>query len=320
MTMNRFSRLIVLICIYAALFMGCFLLITYYNGVYLLENSLYQLFIAIPSLIIAVILIIVQFVYKKKGSVDELEEEDYETLSDEEIDEYVLSDKEIEDDNYEFTDSSELEFIGIDDEDATDETDEVIEEKEIDIKENEIEYEIIVEDDEIISEEKPQDVIDVLYDTLSMKKLRETENVEEKAEESVQQEIVEEEIQPEKEEVHLEKVSQDVITEDVAVSVDLTNTQMMYIEQSESSYLNTQGVPQLVVTDQVDSKDLKKANYIYKEIEKQKIDEQSELEQEELEFLKEEKEENIISLLTMIIVALVIGNIVLLVYYLFTRM
>lgn len=318
--MNRFSRLIVLLCIYVALFIGCFLLITYYNGVYLLENPLYQLFIAIPSLIIAVILMIVQFVSKKKSFTDNPEEEDYEKLSDEEIDEYILSDEEIEDDNYEFVDSSEIEFIGIDKEKITDETVEDIKEKSVDKKENEIEYEIIVEDDEIISEEKPQDLIEVLYDTLSMKKIRETENMAEKAEKSVQQEIAVEEVQPEKEEVHLEKVSQDVITEDVAIAVDLTNTQMLYIEQSESSYLNTQGIPQLVVTDQVDSKDLKKANYIYKEIEKQKISEQSELEQEELEFLKEEKEENIISLLTMIIVGLVIGNIVLLVYYLFTRM
>ena len=178
--MNRFSRLIVLLCIYVALFIGCFLLITYYNGVYLLENPLYQLFIAIPSLIIAVILMIVQFVSKKKSFTDNPEEEDYEKLSDEEIDEYILSDEEIEDDNYEFVDSSEIEFIGIDKEKITDETVEDIKEKSVDKKENEIEYEIIVEDDEIISEEKPQDLIEVLYDTLSMKKIRETENMAEK--------------------------------------------------------------------------------------------------------------------------------------------
>ena len=31
-----------------------------------------------------------------------------------------------------------------------------------------------------------------------------------------------------------------MITEDVVEKVELTDTQMMYIEQSESSYLNTQ--------------------------------------------------------------------------------
>ena len=94
---------------------------------------------------------------------------------------------------------------------------------------------------------------------------------------------------------------------------------MLYIENSESSYLNTQGLPQLVITNKVDSKNIKRANEIYREVEKKETADQLAIEKEELEYLKEEKEESIISKLSIISVILALLNIAVLIYYFYTR-
>lgn len=297
--MNRISRLIMLICVYASLFIGCFSILTYYNEVYLLENPVYQLVLAIVAIVIGLVLIAVQFFAKKEDSIDnDVEDEEF---TDEEIDELLLLEdeeelnyleQEIIDDNYEFVDSNEIEFS------------------------KKTEEEIIVD------EEKPKDVIEVLHDTLSMKKIEEDQNDETIVVEEIKIENEDdktEEKSDEKEEVHLNEVKKDILTEEVLPAAELTDTQMMYIENSESSYLNTQGLPQLVITNKVDSKYLKRANEIYKESEKREIVDQLAIEKEELEYLKEVKEESIISILSKISIILALLNIAVLVYYFYTR-
>lgn len=297
--MNRISRFIMLICIYASLFIGCFSILTYYNEVYLLENPVYQLVFAIVAIVIGLVLIAVQFFAKKEDSIDnDVEDEEF---TDEEIDELLLLEdeeelnyleQEIIDDNYEFVDSNEIEFS------------------------KKTEEEIIVD------EEKPKDVIEVLHDTLSMKKIEEDQNDETIVVEEIKIENEDdktEEKSDEKEEVHLNEVKKDILTEEVLPAAELTDTQMMYIENSESSYLNTQGLPQLVITNKVDSKYLKRANEIYKESEKREIVDQLAIEKEELEYLKEVKEESIISILSKISIILALLNIAVLVYYFYTR-
>ncbi|NLZ74953.1 MAG: hypothetical protein GX914_00440 [Erysipelotrichia bacterium] len=297
--MNRISRFIMLICIYASLFIGCFSILTYYNEVYLLENPVYQLVLAIVAIVIGLVLIAVQFFAKKEDSIDnDVEDEEF---TDEEIDELLLLEdeeelnyleQEIIDDNYEFVDSNEIEFS------------------------KKTEEEIIVD------EEKPKDVIEVLHDTLSMKKIEEDQNDETIVVEEIKIENEDdktEEKSDEKEEVHLNEVKKDILTEEVLPAAELTDTQMMYIENSESSYLNTQGLPQLVITNKVDSKYLKRANEIYKESEKREIVDQLAIEKEELEYLKEVKEESIISILSKISIILALLNIAVLVYYFYTR-
>ena len=301
--MNRVSRLIMLICIYASLFIGCFSLLTYYNEVYLLENSIYQLILAITALVIGLILIAVQFFVKKKENFDADTEDD--EFTEKERDELFLSQKqdekisfleeEIIDDNYEFTDFEEIE----------------INEK--------TKEEIIVE------EENPKDVLEVLHDTLSLKKIEESQNDEEIIVEDIVVEEIDEKSQileeksDEQKKVYLESVAKDILTEEVLPTVDLTDTQMLYIENSESSYLNTQGLPQLVITNKVDSKNIKRANEIYREVEKIETADQLAIEKEELEYLKEEKEESIISKLSIISVILALLNIAVLIYYFYTR-
>lgn len=296
--MNRVSRLIMLICIYASLFIGCFSLLTYYNEVYLLENSIYQLILAITALVIGLILIAVQFFVKKKENFDADTEDD--EFTEKERDELFLSQKqeekisfveeEIIDDNYEFTDFEEIEI-------------------------NERTKEEI-----IVEEENPKDVLEVLHDTLSLKKIEESQNDEEIIVEEIDEKSqILEEKSDEQKKVYLESVAKDIITEEVLPTVDLTDTQMLYIENSESSYLNTQGLPQLVITNKVDSKNIKRANEIYREVEKKETADQLAIEKEELEYLKEEKEESIISKLSIISVILALLNIAVLIYYFYTR-
>ncbi|NMA15769.1 MAG: hypothetical protein GX935_00790 [Erysipelotrichia bacterium] len=301
--MNRVSRLIMLICIYASLFIGCFSILTYYNEVYLLENSIYQLILAITALVIGLILIAVQFFVKKKENFDADTEDD--EFTEKERDELFLSQKqdekisfleeEIIDDNYEFTDFEEIEI-------------------------NERTKEEI-----IVEEENPKDVLEVLHDTLSLKKIEESQNDEEIIVEDIVVEEIDEKSQileeksDEQKKVYLESVAKDIITEEVLPTVDLTDTQMLYIENSESSYLNTQGLPQLVITNKVDSKNIKRANEIYREVEKIETADQLAIEKEELEYLKEEKEESIISKLSIISVILALLNIAVLIYYFYTR-
>lgn len=315
--MNRISRLIVLLCIYASLFIGCFSLITYYNEVYLIENPLYQFVIAIVALVIALVLIVIQFTIKKKTKTVDVEEMEEELLK-EELEDVSLNDEEILDDNYEFVDSMEIEFMNF--ENLQDNKKENDDNQETITSENQDDYtkqqELIIIDDQDETVEKEKNVIDVLHDTLSMKKITE-DSKETTTEKLTENEVIEKEI------VHLEKVAEDIITEEVDAKVDLTDTQMMYIEQSKSSYLNTQGLPQLVVTDQVDSKDVKKANQIYQEIEKQQIIEKNTLEvleREELLYLQEEKEERIISILSFMVFVLILANVALVVYFLVSRM
>ncbi len=315
--MNRISRLIVLLCIYASLFIGCFSLITYYNEVYLIENPLYQFVIAIVALVIALVLIVIQFTIKKKNKTVDVEEMEEELLK-EDLEDFSLNDEEILDDNYEFVDSMEIEFMNF--ENLQDNKKENDDNQETITSENQDDYtkqqELIIIDDQDETVEKEKNVIDVLHDTLSMKKITE-DSKETTTEKLTENEVIEKEI------VHLEKVAEDIITEEVDAKVDLTDTQMMYIEQSKSSYLNTQGLPQLVVTDQVDSKDVKKANQIYQEIEKQQIIEKNTLEvleREELLYLQEEKEERIISILSFMVFVLILANVALVVYFLVSRM
>lgn len=315
--MNRISRLIVLLCIYASLFIGCFSLITYYNEVYLIENPLYQFVIAIVALVIALVLIVIQFTIKKKNKTVDVEEMEEELLK-EDLEDFSLNDEEILDDNYEFVDSMEIEFMNF--ENLQDNKKENDDNQETITSENQDDYtkqqELIIIDDQDETVEKEKNVIDVLHDTLSMKKITE-DSKETTTEKLTENEVIEKEI------VHLEKVAEDIITEEVDAKVDLTDTQMMYIEQSKSSYLNTQGLPQLVVTDQVDSKDVKKANQIYQEIEKQQIIEKNTLEvleREELLYLQEEKEERIISILSFMVFVLILANIALVVYFFVSRM
>ncbi|MGI6608221.1 MAG: hypothetical protein ACOX1F_04495 [Erysipelotrichaceae bacterium] len=278
--MNKISYLIMLLCIYASLFVGCFSLLTYYNGVYLLKNPVYQLFSGIAVLIIAVVLIIVQFVFRKSDNVFDTEEEDEEFLTEEESD----------NENYDFADSKEVEIVKINDDDII-----------------------------IVEEKKPDNEVKVLYN-VKQEETEENQIIEEKTDNSLLLEKLQGEIKPEENEVHLEKISKDILNEKSEPLSDLTDTQLLYIEKSESSYLNTQGFPQLVITDEVKSKDVVIANQIYKEIEKQNVIKQQKSDKEDLEYFKEEKEENTIYALSITIAILIILNFFLLVYYYFTRM
>lgn len=108
--------------------------------------------------------------------------------------------------------------------------------------------------------------------------------------------------------------------EPIKVNADLTETQIMYINKSDNSYINDEGMPQLMVTNEM-SKD--KINSYEQQYQKQKEFEeeyQRKVDEEEQMYLRLEKYENIIHILTIIIVLLVLANLALGAYYIYLRM
>lgn len=108
--------------------------------------------------------------------------------------------------------------------------------------------------------------------------------------------------------------------EPIKVNADLTETQIMYINKSDNSYINDEGMPQLMVTNEM-SKD--KINLYEQQYQKQKeFEEENRIkaDEEEQMYLRLEKYENIIHILTIVIILLVLANLALGAYYIYLRM
>lgn len=120
--------------------------------------------------------------------------------------------------------------------------------------------------------------------------------------------------------IEIDEKNDNVVEEPIKVNADLTETQIMYINKSDNSYINDKGMPQLMVTNEM-SKD--KINSYEQQYQKQKEFEeeyQRKVDEEEQMYLRLEKYENIIHILTIIIVLLVLANLALGAYYIYLRM
>ncbi|MDO4378408.1 MAG: hypothetical protein Q4C64_04560 [Erysipelotrichia bacterium] len=106
----------------------------------------------------------------------------------------------------------------------------------------------------------------------------------------------------------------------VKINADLTETQIMYINQSDNSYINDQGLPQLIVTKELSKDKIASYEQIYRQQKELDAETQKQLDEEEKMYLQQEKYENIIHVLTIIIVLLVLANIVMGAYCLYLRM
>ncbi len=106
----------------------------------------------------------------------------------------------------------------------------------------------------------------------------------------------------------------------VKINADLTETQIMYINQSDNSYINDQGLPQLIVTKELSKDKIASYEQIYQQQKEMDAETQKQLDEEEKMYLQQEKYENIIHILTIIIVLLVLANIVMGAYCLYLRM
>ena len=94
----------------------------------------------------------------------------------------------------------------------------------------------------------------------------------------------------------------------------------MFINKSDNSYINEEGFPQLIVTKELSKDQIKTYEQLYQN--QKEIDEetQRQLDEEEKQYLQEEKYENIIHILTVVIVLLVLANLVLGAYYAYLRL
>lgn len=97
---------------------------------------------------------------------------------------------------------------------------------------------------------------------------------------------------------------------------ELTNTQILYINNSDNSYIDDRGLPQLVVTKEIDSKKVSNAYLQQQLTDQQKL---LELQKEEEQYLLEEKQERTIEILKVVLVILVIVNLLLLAYFIYLR-
>ena len=100
------------------------------------------------------------------------------------------------------------------------------------------------------------------------------------------------------------------------VDSELTNTQILYINNSDNSYIDDRGLPQLVVTKEIDSKKVSNAYLQQQLTDQQKL---LELQKEEEQYLLEEKQERTIEILKVVLVILVIVNLLLLAYFIYLR-
>ena len=100
------------------------------------------------------------------------------------------------------------------------------------------------------------------------------------------------------------------------VDSELTNTQILYINNSDNSYIDDRGLPQLVVTKEIDSKKVSNAYMQQQLTDQQKL---LELQKEEEQYLLEEKQERTIEILKVVLVILVIVNFLLLAYFIYLR-
>lgn len=100
------------------------------------------------------------------------------------------------------------------------------------------------------------------------------------------------------------------------VDSELTNTQILYINNSDNSYIDDRGLPQLVVTKEIDSKKVSNAYLQQQLTDQQKL---LELQKEEEQYLLEEKQERTVEILKVVLVILVIVNLLLLAYFIYLR-
>ena len=106
------------------------------------------------------------------------------------------------------------------------------------------------------------------------------------------------------------------IDQNSKVDSELTNTQILYINNSDNSYIDDRGLPQLVVTKEIDSKKVSNAYLQQQLTDQQKL---LELQKEEEQYLLEEKQERTIEILKVVLVILVIVNLLLLAYFIYLR-
>lgn len=326
--MKSFIKVILMVLLYLFIGVAVFALITYFKDIQILSDINKQLYFGAGSVALAIIDLILLWGKEEKDEedVDEEETEDEKnTFEEANIDDQQLK-QEFEQLKQEVTQlKQEQQPVEQNTEDVVDESNE----EQVDQLQDQQEQtnEEVVEDDQEVLLQKANN--DTLYEVS-------TDLLDQQQEEmsQTQQEIAQEvekltDSEDDENEYYQDDIDQpEELSEDQEeinplpqkINADLTDTQIMFINKSDNSYINDQGLPQLNVTKELSQDKIKIYEKIYQK--QQEIDEetQRQLDEEEKQYLLEEKYENTIHILTVVIILLVLANLVFGAYYAYLRL
>lgn len=321
--MKSFIKVILMILLYLFIGVAVFALITYFKDIKILSDINKQLYFGAGSVALAIIDLILLWGKEDKDEedVDEVDTEVDETSSDElNVNDQQLK-QEFDQLKQEVTQlKQEQQSV---EEDIVDESN--AEQSDQDINEHD-ETEEVVEDDQEVVLQKAND--DTLYDVSNDEKDQQEQMNQAQLEIAEEVEKLTDSEEDENEDYQDAFDQQEELSEDQEeinplpqkINADLTDTQIMFINKSDNSYINDQGLPQLNVTKELSQDKIKTYEKIYQK--QQEIDEetQKQLDEEEQQYLLEEKYENTIHILTVVIILLVLANLVFGAYYAYLRL
>lgn len=362
--MKRITRIILMILLYACLFAASFFLVTYFNGFTVFKPRnvtsfnplIIQLIIGIVALLAAIVILYL-LLRRNRGKLieraDELTEED-EYVS--EKTEYATSSEHIQNDFHENTAENEYNEVTNDQLTIVSSNPQA----EQSVNEEPAEEETVtdiepVEQQEEINEEfatDQQDIVPVEEETPSSEESEQPDNIvnfgDITPDYSVEIDTPANMLEAKSQNAEVEEVVEDVLEEFSVVkpsrreSADsqiyqprmefmledepLTKTQISYINNSSNSYINTQGMPQLVMTDNLSANKVKERAEDYlnqkaaeENVEPVQTEIQSDEEVDESFYIQDEREESLINILGTIALILFVVFIGIVGYYLYSR-
>ena len=306
--MDKFLKTLLYVILYLMLFVAAAGIMTYTMDITVLTDIKTQLYIGIGALILALILIcILIFASKREEAVFLPDQpEDKQPLKEEKKDERLMVN--ITPSTYTPAQMDPMEII----EDTIVDMD-VIDEQTSQQQETFVEETVEENEEEVIAEVRP-----------SEENNQPEQEFEKEVELAVYSREQKDETVEDDEVVIAERpvsqtITQAMISEPLhrKVSEDLSETQVIYIDSSKYSYINTAGLPQLVVTDAIDVKSVKKAaKQQKKESEEVSLKKQM---QEDYEYRMEERREKINNILEKCILFVLIFILVIGLYWFYTK-
>lgn len=245
-------------------------------------------------------------------SINDEEDEDYDII---EVKKSIVLKDKLKDVNYEVIDEENLEGFTTNFDIVNDDLSKIIPEATIDdvnLEAQNIQAEI---DSASTDEESKEDDLQT-----SEESIQKQEDLQQDNESSTKEEIVEDN---EKESLD-EKVSDNELVVNMDGESLLTETQINYINRSDNSYLNTQGMPQLYMTDEMQSP--RQYEYVGPEKRVTSAEKENKIDSfikssdpyEDL-YVQEDNAERLISILVTVVICLIIGCLIMGGIYLYTR-
>ncbi|MBQ6654246.1 MAG: hypothetical protein IJM79_01835 [Erysipelotrichaceae bacterium] len=303
--MTRIKRIILMTLLYAALFSSSFFMVSYFNGYHFMKQAALQLIIGVASLIAAVIIIALLFKRSNYSLMDMVRVQESEEQSEAELMEPEGTEEPSEEAEENQLSAGQLEVA----------RDEFIHTTSIHTADGEVNTQT-----DIKTEEQPGPQAQVQQAEENAEAAEETETAAEAEKEPENEEGSAH--QPQWKPLSSE-ISQPVLTVTPEVREDpLTATQISYINASANSYINEEGLPQLVMTKDLSKEDIERRKRQYErpgEI-REAVSRMSDDEELDDDFyVQDEREDRLAAVLGRIIMVLSIILIFICGYYFYSR-